>query len=190
MNVYDFDETIYDGDSSVDFWLFCSRRNPSVFLRRLPRLLTGAVLYASGRIPKENWKERFFSFLHDIPADETLVSSFWDTHSRRIKKWYLDRKQDSDVIISASPIFLLGPVSKQLGVSLIATEVDPATGHFSGLNCSGEEKVRRFRQEYPEGVVDEFYTDSKKDLPMAGLAARAYLVRGNTIRELAIGEKQ
>ena len=138
--------------------------------------------YALGRIPKEEWKERFFSFLNYVPADEALVGSFWETHSKRIKKWYLDQKQDSDVIISASPVFLLEPVSRRLGVTLIATEVDPGTGRFSGRNCSGKEKVRRFRQVYPDGRIDEFYSDSKKDLPMAGLATRAYFVRGNTIR--------
>ena len=182
MNVYDFDKTIYDGDSTVDFWLFCSRKHPGVFVRCLPRLTSGAVWYALGRISKEVWKEHFFSFLNYLHADEALTGLFWETHSKRIKKWYLDQKQDSDVIISASPVFLLEPVSRRLGVSLIATEVDPETGRFSGRNCSGEEKVRRFRLVYPDGRVDEFYSDSKKDLPMAGLAARAYFVRGNTIR--------
>ena len=182
MNVYDFDKTIYDGDSTVHFWLFCSRRHPGVFVRCLPRLVKGAVLYAFRRIPKEDWKERFFSFLNYLPSNETMVSSFWEIHFAKIKKWYLDQKQDSDVIISASPVFLLEPVSKRLGVSLIATEVDPRTGCFSGRNCSGGEKVMRFRQVYPDARIDEFYSDSKKDLPMAGLAAQAFFVRGNEIR--------
>ena len=38
MNVYDFDGTIYDGDSSVDFWLYSIRKKPSVFLKCLPEL--------------------------------------------------------------------------------------------------------------------------------------------------------
>ena len=96
------------------------------------------------RIPKEEWKERFFSFLRYLPADEARVNRFWEQHNRKIKKWYLDKKQENDVIVSASPVFLLGPISRKLGVSLIATEVDPASGRFSGLNCSGKEKVRRF----------------------------------------------
>ena len=184
MNVYDFDGTIYDGDSSVDFWLFCIRRNPSVFLRCFPRLLNGAVLYALRRITKERWKERFFSFLNYIPADEMLVSRFWEQRSGRIKPWYLDRKQADDVIISASPAFLLEPVCRRLGVLLIASEVNPSTGRFSGLNCSGNEKVRRFREKYPDGVIEEFYTDSKKDLPLAATARQSYIVRRNSIREL------
>ena len=184
MNVYDFDGTIYDGDSTVDFWLFCMKERPGVFLKCLPRTLSAAVLYVLGRIPKETWKERFFSFLKEMPADGERVGRFWETHFSRIKPWYLEGKQESDVIISASPVFLLKPVSRRLGAALIATEVDPGTGRFSGRNCSGEEKVRRFRREYPEGTIDKFYTDSKKDLPMASIAGQAYLVRGQKISEI------
>ena len=36
MNVYDFDGTIYDGDSTVDFFLHALKRNPSVLLH-LPK---------------------------------------------------------------------------------------------------------------------------------------------------------
>ena len=190
MNVYDFDGTVYDGDSSIDFWRFCVRGHPSVFIKCFPRLAKGAVLYALGRIPKESWKERFFSFLEYIPADANQVSFFWEKRSGRIKPWYLKQKQASDVIISASPAFLLGPLCERLGISLIASEVDPATGRFTGLNCSGDEKVRRFRREFPDGTVDRFYTDSKKDLPMAVIAEQAYFVHKNTIRELRTGKQR
>ena len=190
MNVYDFDGTIYDGDSSIDLWLFCMRRNPSVFLKCLPRLTAGGTLYALGRIPKKRWKERFFSFLNYMPADDQLIGDFWEQHFAKVKEWYLKQKQSSDLIISASPSFLLRPVCQRLGVSLIASEVDPATGRFSGQNCSGEEKVRRFRQADPDGTIEAFYTDSKKDLPIAGLAREAYFVNGNTIRKMTQEEKQ
>ena len=30
--VYDFDETIYDGDSTVDFYKYCVKRKPSLLL--------------------------------------------------------------------------------------------------------------------------------------------------------------
>ncbi len=190
MNVYDFDGTIYNGDSSIDFWRFCVLDDPSVFRKCFPRLIKGALLYACGRITKESWKECFFSFLNHMPADTTLVSRFWEKRADRIKPWYLERKQGDDIIISASPEFLLGPVCGKLGVSLIASKIDPASGRFSGVNCSGEEKVRRFRREYPDGNIDEFYTDSKKDLPLAAIAGRAYLVRKNKIREMEPEKRQ
>lgn len=31
-NIYDFDKTIYDGDSTVDFFLFCLKREPILIL--------------------------------------------------------------------------------------------------------------------------------------------------------------
>ena len=40
MNVYDFDKTIYAGDSTIDFWKFCMIRYP-----RCRRYILHAVLY-------------------------------------------------------------------------------------------------------------------------------------------------
>ena len=31
MNVYDFDKTIYDGDSTADFYLFSLKRHKGIF---------------------------------------------------------------------------------------------------------------------------------------------------------------
>ena len=30
MNVYDFDKTIYKGDSTLDFYFFCLRKKPII----------------------------------------------------------------------------------------------------------------------------------------------------------------
>ena len=43
--------------------------------------------------------------------------------------------------------------------------------------------MRRFRERYPDGHVEEFYSDSYSDTPMAELAEHAYLVKGDTLRE-------
>ena len=48
IDVYDFDGTIYDGDSTVDFTRFCLRRHPAV-LAGLPRFIGTSVLLALGR---------------------------------------------------------------------------------------------------------------------------------------------
>lgn len=59
MNVYDFDNTIYDGDSSIDFYIFCLKRHPSI-LALFPHQVWGAVLYRLGKITKVRFKEIFF----------------------------------------------------------------------------------------------------------------------------------
>ena len=64
-----------------------------------------------------------------------------------------------------------------LGISsLIASEVNRVTGEYTGENCHGPKKVKRFRALYPQGRVERFYSDSLSDSPMASLAEKAYLV--------------
>ena len=178
VNVYDFDDTIYRGDSTIDFWKFCARRHPKVLLS-LPWVGVSFCKYLFGRCGKTAFKEVFFSFLRFVPDVEAEVSAFWNEHESKIQLWYLSQKHDSDVIISASPEFLLKPAAERLGVSLIASRVDETSGRFSGENCKGEEKVRRFATEYPGVEIGKFYSDSLSDTPLAKLAHEAYIVSGD-----------
>ena len=63
----------------------------------------------------------------------------------------------------------------------MASPVDPKTGKTIGLNCHGEEKVRRFREVYGDAQIDEFYSDSLHDTPLAKEAKRAFLVKKDEI---------
>jgi phosphoserine phosphatase len=176
MNVYDFDNTIFRGDSTARFFLYCLRRRPRI-ARKLPGLTVNAALLLSGRLDKTKFKGGLFSFLNDIPDTESMVTAFWAENRRHVKRWYLAQKKPDDLIISASPEFLLKPVCPLL----IASRVDPKTGTYTGRNCDGAEKLRRFREEYTEAPVEEFYSDSLGDAPMARIAKRAFLVRGDRI---------
>lgn len=91
-------------------------------------------------------------------------------------------KQETDIIISASPEFLLEPICKELGVEcMMATKVDKSTGLFDGENCHGKQKVTRLYESYPEAQIDEFYSDMYCDTPLALLAKRAYIVKGEKL---------
>jgi phosphoserine phosphatase len=99
-----------------------------------------------------------------------------------IKEFYIKARQDSDVVISASPEFLLRPVCDSLNIkNLIASRVDKNTGRYSGENCWGAEKLRRLREEMGNASVREFYSDSLSDAPLAEIAETAYIVRGENI---------
>lgn len=189
MNVYDFDKTIYDGDSTIDLYFYCLKKKPSVFFRCFFTQFSGAVKYKTGRISKEQFKERFLSFLKYFQKDDDLLNGFWSENKKKIKQWYLKKKTSDDVIISASPEFLLRPVCDELGVSLIASVVDRKTGKFSGNNCRGAEKVKRFRESYPDEQIDEFYTDSKSDMPMAKISEKAFLVKRKRITLMEWNDK-
>ena len=180
MNVYDFDKTIYYDDSTVDFCKYCIRRRPSCLLT-LPGSLAALLRYKAGRLNKTEMKQIFYRLLRHTGGTERMIADFWQQNEGKLKQWYLRRWRKDDVIISASPEFLLRPVCDRLGVTLIASRVDPDTGEYSGLNCDGREKVRRFRELFPDAVIDEFYSDSHSDDPLARIAKRAFMVRGDTL---------
>ncbi len=56
MNVYDFDKTIYAGDSSIDFTLFCYKRYPNL-LKYIIYQVKGVFLYTIKKIEKTEMKE-------------------------------------------------------------------------------------------------------------------------------------
>lgn len=180
INGYDFDGTIYPGDSSVDFYLYCRNRYPRVkrdVFGALPLLF--ALIVRKKDLTRE--KERFYRYLSFVPDAAAEAERFWSGQIALIKAWYLEQKREDDLIISASPEFFLTPVCRALGVRLIASKVDPKTGRYDGKNCHDKEKVRRLREAYPEVEIHRFYSDSRVDTPLAKLAKEAFLVKGDVI---------
>ena len=181
MNVYDFDNCIFRGDSTARFYLYCLARTPRMILR-LPKLLWGALFVLKRN--KQRFKQDMFAFLRDLKDPRESVRRFWDKNIRRIKPFYLQKKRGDDVIISASPEFLVRPAMARLGVeSVMASPVDEASGLYRGKNCHGEEKLRRYREAYGQEAIDEFYSDSHSDDPMARAALSAFLVKGNRLEK-------
>lgn len=181
MNVYDFDKTLYRGDSTLDFYRFCLRRQPGL-VRRLPGQCLRMLGAVAGRRGRTALKEGFYSFLPAVRDLDAAVEAFWEQAASAVNQDLVRGLREGDVVVSASPEFLLAPMCAQLGVALLASEVDPCTGVCLGANCRGEEKVRRFRAAYPDAPIDCFYSDSRSDAPFAALARRAFIVDGGEVR--------
>lgn len=179
MNVYDFDKTIYAKDSSIDFYVYNLRKDLTV-LRFFPKQALAMIRYKLKQIPKTQMKTVFYTYLKTINNLDERVTGFWEANRKHINAYYLKQRKQDDVIISASPTFLLQPLIDEWGCILIASEVDPKTGH-SGENCWGPEKVKRFAALYDLNSMDEFYSDSLSDTPLAKYAKNAYLVTGTKI---------
>ena len=180
MNVYDFDKTIVDDDSTKLFLLYCLNKMPRKLLQGISGKLSALYSFASGNETVERFKEECFSFLSYVENPEVLVEQFWDSNMKHIEPWYLKQLRDDDLVISASPEFLVRPACERLGISVIATKMSPFSGKILGANCKGEEKVRRFNAVCPGAHVEEFYSDSLSDTPMAKLAERAFLIKNRT----------
>ena len=183
MNVYDFDQTIFFPDSSFAFFCYCLKRYPRTVLKKPGKILKACYSFftAGDSSDAAPLKETLFSFLAYLPEPEEEVEAFWRENEAGIAEWYLEQKREDDLIISASPEFLLKPMTQKLGVELIATPMDIHSGKILGLNCHDREKLRRFREEYPGETIDAFYSDSLSDAPLAEIADRAFLIKKGKI---------
>ncbi len=177
MKVYDFDKTVFYPDSSCAFFLYCLRKHPGAVLRVFPGILSASLRYAFGAVPTKTLKEKLFAFLRYLPDPEKTVVRFWDEHFSGMGEWYLAQKRPDDLFITASPAFLVGEAGRRLGVEVMGTRMDIRSGRIEGENCHDTEKVRRFRLAYPDAEIEEFYSDSLSDTPLAELAAKAFLVK-------------
>jgi len=180
MIVYDFDKTVFRKESSFLFFRYCARRHPAVLLA-LPRVAWFGLLARLGRCTLTRFKEEFHSYLRSLKDTEELVSGFWDRYGTMVPAWLPPLLPRGGLVISASPEFLVEGLCGRLGLRVIGTRMDPRSGKITGSNCRGEEKVIRFRAEYPEERVEAFYSDSLADTPMALLADQAWLVKGDLL---------
>lgn len=182
MNVYDFDNTIYKGESGVDLFLYYLKKDPKL-VSKIPMALTVITKYKAGKISLDEVMntysgvvEEYCQSIEDIGSD---VDAFWDEHSRKIKSFYLKQRKDDDVILSACIDVVLEEICKRLNIkNYIATQTDLNSRKLVNF-CFRENKVKAFRKRYPNAVVENFYTDSYNDQPMIDLAQNAYLVRGD-----------
>jgi len=181
VNIYDFDKTIYDGDSSIDFYIFCIKRQ-KLLAFTIFRFLIFLILYKFKLKNKKQLKEEYFFFLKYLKNKEKVINDFFENNQKKIKKFYIAKNHSNDIIISASPVFLIEKFAKYLKVKdFIASEVDINTGKFISENCKGINKVKYLYKKYPQISVDEVYSDSLSDIPLMKIANNAYLVKKNHI---------
>ena len=187
INVYDFDNTIYKGESTLDFYFFCVRRHP-LLLRFVFIVAWTLVKYRMCLVSEDelmNLCSKYVrTFLTECGDVEKLAKEFWKKYKSRIKPFYRDTHKPSDVIVSASFGFLLREIMPEIGVSnLVCSEVDLDEMKIVRL-CYRGSKVKIFKELYSDCDVEDFYTDSLNDLPLMKLAkGKVYMVKGEKILE-------
>ncbi|MBR2811668.1 MAG: haloacid dehalogenase-like hydrolase [Solobacterium sp.] len=182
MNVYDWDNTIYRGDSTFGFIMYLYTHRPKTLLS-LPRTALFGLLYRLRAVKKLTFKENLYHMFVYVDDMEKVTDEYVASHMNHIKDFYKKQQKPDDVVISASPLFLISRFCEKAGIEAYdASDVDIHTGKYTGINCHGEEKVKRFYAMYPDGRIDDFYSDSYTDSPLASISEKAYLVKGDKIR--------
>ena len=176
MNVYDFDGTIFYSDCSIGFALWCLKRKPKLWFTWLPGMLKILVLYKLGKVKNYRLQREMFSYLTQVDDFDEQIEKYWDKYESRISAWYLAQKKADDLIISASPTCIIAPIANRLGVRYMATEFDREFGVFTHNLMYAREKAR-YMIDHGFPKIENFYSDSLADTPIALCAEKAHLVK-------------
>lgn len=185
INVFDFDNTLYDGESTLDFYLFCVKHHPKL-LKYAFVIFYALIKYKLCIISEDELmglaEKHIGDFLRECPDSRELAVKFWDKNKRKLKPFYQNVKAKDDTVLSASFDFLLETPCKMLGIKhLVCSSVDFDTGKVKRL-CFKNNKVGIFKEYFKDKEINDFYTDSMNDEPIMRLAkGRVFLVRKNKI---------
>ena len=188
MRVFDFDNTIYDGESSVDFFKYFLVRYPGKVIKYVPTFIKGVVRYKFGKLSIDDlfgecskmFKECCEVF-DNIPEK---IERFWDKHEKDVKPAFRDMLLPDDVILSASPEVVLRVICNRMGVkNLIGSELDIETGEVRSI-CYCDNKIKCFKAVYGDAKIDEFYTDSEMDKPFMEISDNVFFVKGDKITKI------
>ena len=175
MNVYDFDGTIFPGDCSIGFCFWCMKRHPKMYFTFFPKAVVNLILRKLGKMPEYLMQRKFFGYLTLIDDFDVQIERYWDKNEKKISAWYLAQKKPDDLIISASPTCIIEPIANRLGVSFMATEFDHEYGVFLNNHMYAKEKAQYMIDNgFP--LIENFYSDSLADTPLALCAEKAHLV--------------
>lgn len=188
LSVFDFDGTLTRHDSFVPFLKFAFGKR--VFASRMVRLLPAAIRYASRGMTRDELKAVLIAtFLTGVKVEwvEAKAIEFhaacWNRLMRPpgVKSVAAEVASGAQVTLcSASPVLVLAPFAKTLGIKLIATELEVRegylTGGISGNNCRCEAKVLRLEAIY--GPLGQYHVrawgDTRGDHELLSAAQDAH----------------
>ena len=193
--VYDFDKTIYGGESGTNFFTYYLRNYPLKGLLFGLTYLKEVLFYLIKITDLKRLKERFFIFLesHSNEEIEKIVDGFWKEYGKKMYSWTQEElrknKKEADMVIvtSATPLFLLERLIPEMGYDMVfGTEFqgdgeEKFVAEIKGENNKGMEKVRKLDKWAKENNIEyeiiKFYSDSLADKPLYDIAEKKYWIK-------------
>ena len=193
--VYDFDKTIYGGESGTNFFTYYLRNYPLKGLLFGLTYLKEVLFYLIKITDLKRLKERFFIFLesHSNEEIEKIVDGFWKEYGKKMYSWTQEElrknRKEADMVIvtSATPLFLLERLIPEMGYDMVfGTEFkgdgkEKFAAEIKGENNKGMEKVRKLDKWAKENNIEyeiiKFYSDSLADKPLYDIAEKKYWIK-------------
>ena len=187
MQAFDFDNTIYKGESAFDFALFVMRKKIS-FIRYLPHILSLLYKYEKCKMTSEEFQEAFNSYASVLLKNKEIVSDlvikFWQKNEHKLYPHILEKIKKEDYIITAAPDFLIEPIKDKINTkNFLCSETDLSVGKITYLNF-GENKVKKFVEKIGKKKITNFYTDSYNDKPMMDYAEHVFFITKGKVEKI------
>lgn len=181
---FDFDGTITTRDTLFEIIRF--HKGEGALYTGLALLSPALVMMKLGLISKQKGKDLVLRyFFRNTPVDEfrdrcaafcrdRLPGLIRENAMKEINQHL--SKGHRVVVVTASAQEWVKPWCDCQGIECIGTQLEirdaRVTGRIQGVNCNGEEKVRRIRQQYDLPVFGDIYAygDTNGDKPMLQLA--------------------
>ncbi|MEN5207032.1 haloacid dehalogenase-like hydrolase [Stenotrophomonas terrae] len=202
--VFDFDHTLYDGDSGSHLFAWLIKRNPLRLLAAIlatPLLGPLVALLPTRRFGISGYVWIATFGLHQAREFNKVIDQYVLRHEPQIRQHLLPhalqvfaahrRAGDRVIVATGAPPELaraiLAFVAEQ-GVPVIGSEVGPRLGAMGATrHCHNEEKMRMLR-ERGYGDIAIAYSDSTADLPLLQAAKAPVVVNPKHSRVAYFGK--
>jgi len=180
MKVFDFDNTLYHGESAVDLALYMIGNNRKIILY-LPKIFVNLIKYKLCMVEKKKMVAAINDFLRNALRDKneifSAVDGFWEKNRCKLDKAMLKRIEKDDIIITAGPDFLINGIRDLINTDhIISSRIDAEKMKVKYLNF-GENKVKGYKAMYGDRRIDCFYTDSYNDKALMDISDKVYIVK-------------
>lgn len=195
LAIFDVDYTITKKETLMQLYKYVITKDVKN-IRFLPRALYSGAMYKLGVYDEKRVKESFLKFIDKIDEGDLaiLVKDFYkDVLEKILYKDAIDMMKQLKgqgykiYLISASPEFYLNEFYAIEEVDMIIgtrffMENKKFARKMDGLNCKGEEKVKRLKEVLRKKNIEIDYknsymfSDSLSDKPLLDLVGNAYLI--------------
>lgn len=188
MKVFDFDNTIYKGESTFDFALFLLKRKKSL-IRFFPSCLWLLCLYKVARMDATQFQAKLDKYTKQLLKNKDFilecVKDFWEENIDRIYPHMLKMIHEDDVIITTCPDFLINEIRDIIPTDhILSTKTDLDQGKILFLNFH-ENKIKAYREYYKDRKIENFYTDSQNDRPLMAISQNVFLVKNGVVKRFS-----
>ena len=195
LAIFDVDYTLTSRETLRQFYYYSLKRYPKNIIYA-PRAMASGLLFVMGVFDEKRTKEAFLKFIHGMNGEkmDELIKDFYENRFKNIL--YKDgidmiRKLKSEgykiYLISASPEFYLNELYEMKEIDkIIGTkfkrEESLYTRFMEGVNCKGEEKIKRLMESLKKDNIEVdfkdsyMFSDSLSDLPLLKLVGKPYLI--------------